>query len=136
VGRVNAEESSPVSPGNAFMGLGGHLTASHTEERSYDKPRGAPTNLKPAASAAEPTTDQSQNQQKHNSSNESIDDQSNDAYAEVNTKLRQEPVTYECTDEADEQIADQSEAAALHHPARQIAGYDADNDDYEQTLIG
>ncbi len=90
---------------------------------------------KPATSAAEPTAYQSQDQQKHHGSNEGVDDQSNDAYSEVNTKLGQKPVTDERTDETDEQIADQSEASTLHHSACQITRYNADNDDYEQTLI-
>jgi hypothetical protein len=44
---------------------------------------------KPAASASEPTAYQSQDQQKHDGSNEGIDDQGNHAYSEVDTKLRQ-----------------------------------------------
>jgi hypothetical protein len=39
-------------------------------------------------------------------------------------------------DQTDQQVADQSKAATLHHPAGQPAGNDPDNDDYEKTLIG
>jgi hypothetical protein len=87
----------------------------------------------PAAPAA---ADQSQDQQKHNGSNEGIDDQSHDTRPKVNPKLRQQPITDEGTDQTDEQIADQSKTATLHHPACQITGNDSDENDDEQTLIG
>jgi hypothetical protein len=85
----------------------------------------------PAASTAPTTAYQSQDQQKHNGSNEGVYDQSNDTYPEVNTKSRQKPVTYERTDQTDEQITDQSETAALHDPACQPTRNNPDHDDYE-----
>jgi hypothetical protein len=90
----------------------------------------------PAASTAEPTAHQSQNQQKHDGSNEGVDDESHDTYPEVDTKLRQKPVTYERADQTDEQVTDQSEATALHHPASQPTSNNSDHEDYEQPLIG
>jgi hypothetical protein len=54
----------------------------------------------------------------------------------MNAKLRQQPIADKGADQADQQIADQSEPAPLHHPARQISGNDSDEDNYEKALIG
>jgi hypothetical protein len=57
-------------------------------------------------------------------------------HPEMNTKLRQQPVANERTDQTDEQVTDEPEAAALHHPASQPTGDNSDHDDDEETLIG
>jgi hypothetical protein len=90
----------------------------------------------PAASTTKPTAYQSQDQQKHDGSYEGVDDQSNDPGPEVNTKARQQPVTYERSDQTNEQITNQSKAATLHHSACQPTGDNSDHDNDEQTLIG
>ena len=41
----------------------------------------------------------------------------------------------ESADQADDQIADQPEAAALHHPPRQPAGDDANNEYDQKALV-
>lgn len=92
--------------------------------------------LAPSASAAETTVDQSEDQQEHNGSDERIDDQGNDPDPEVDTEAGHQPVSDERTDQTDEQVADQSEAAALHNPASQITGNNPDDEDDEETLIG
>jgi hypothetical protein len=88
------------------------------------------------APAAPTTAYQSQDQEKHNGSDEGVDDQSNHTCPEVNAKLRQQPVAYERTDETDQQVTDQSKTTALHYPACQIAGNNSDDDNHEKTLIG
>ena len=90
----------------------------------------------PAASTAKSTAYQPQDQQNHDGSYEGVDDQSNNPGPEMNTKARQQPVTYERSDQTNEQITDEPEATALHHPASQITGNNTDHDDYEQSLIG
>jgi len=54
----------------------------------------------------------------------------------VKPKSRQQPITDECADQTDEQVTDQSKTTTLHHPACQPTGYNADNDDNDETLIG
>ena len=94
------------------------------------------SNSKPAASAAPATAYQSQDQQKHHGSNERVDNQRNDAYSEVNTKLGQQPVAYEGTNETDEQVTDQPKATAVHHLPCEPTCDNSDENDYEQTLTG
>jgi hypothetical protein len=90
----------------------------------------------PAAPAAPAAAHQSQDQQKDHGSNEGIQNKGDNSRPEVNTKSRQQPIADECADQPDQQITDQSKAATLHYPACQPTGYNADNDDNEETLIG
>src|ERR1700727_1313788 len=91
----------------------------------------------PAASVVTAATaDQPEQQQKDNSPDKGVDDQSDNADPEVNTKLRQQPIADEGADQTDQQITDQSETAPFHYPARQIAGDNSNNDDHEKALIG
>jgi hypothetical protein len=94
--------------------------------------------LEPAAPAASgaPTANQSQDQQKDDGSNKSVEDEGNYSRPKVNTKSRQQPIANECADQSDQQITDQSEAATLHHPAGQPARNYSNNDDNQKTLIG
>src|ERR1700726_1595353 len=90
----------------------------------------------PAASAAPAAAHQSQDQQQDNGADEGVQDQRDNSGPEVNAKLRQQPVADKRADQADQQIADQSKTAPLHHPARQPARDNSDDDDDEETLIG
>src|ERR1700733_407442 len=91
----------------------------------------------PAASVVTAAAaNQPEQQQKDNGPDKGVDDQSDDPNTEVNTKLRQQPIADEGADQTDQQIADQSEPATLHHPARQISCDNSDNDDHEKALIG
>src|SRR5271156_4937551 len=81
----------------------------------------------PAASViTAAATEQPEQQQKHHGPYKGVDDQRDNADPEVNAKLRHQPVADEGADQADQQIADQSETATLHHPAGQIPGNDSD----------
>src|SRR3984957_17859988 len=91
----------------------------------------------PAASVVTAAAaNQTEQQQKDNSADKGVDDQRHNAAPEVNTKLRQQPVADKGADQADQQIADQSEPATLHHPAGQISGNDSDEDNDEKALVG
>jgi hypothetical protein len=91
----------------------------------------------PAASVVTAaTTNQPEQQQKHDGPDKGVDDERDNAYSEVNAKLRQQPIADKGTDQADQQIANQSEPTALHDPACQVSGDNSNEDDNEKALVG
>jgi hypothetical protein len=79
---------------------------------------------------------QPEQQEKHHGAYESVQNQRDDAAAEVNTDARQQPIADKRADQAYNQIADQSEAAAFHHSAGEPARNNANNQDDQETFIG
>jgi hypothetical protein len=90
----------------------------------------------PPATTSVATANQAKQQEKYNGSDKGIDDQGDNPDPEVNTQPRQQPIANEGADQTDQQVSNESKAATLHHPARQIAGNDSDNDDDEEALVG
>src|SRR5215813_5603270 len=90
----------------------------------------------PATSTESSTANQAKQQQKNDGAYEGIQNERDDTGAEMNADARQQPVTDESADQTDDQIANQSEAAALHNPTGQPAGNDADDQNDQETLIG
>jgi hypothetical protein len=90
----------------------------------------------PAASVAPTAAQQPQDQQKDNGANEGIQNETNHSRPEVNPKSRQQPIADKGANQTDQQIADQSKSAPLHHPACQPPGNNANDNDDQQTLIG
>lgn len=90
----------------------------------------------PAASTESSPANQAKQQQQHHGAYEGIQDERDDTGAKMNADARQQPVTDESADQTDDQIANQSEAAALHNPTGQPARNDTDDQNDQETLIG
>src|SRR6516164_2272130 len=71
-------------------------------------PASPPTPTPPTAA------DEPKQQEKHDGPYEGVEDESNDAGAKMDAEPWQQPVAYKCADQADNQISDQTETAALH----------------------
>jgi hypothetical protein len=54
----------------------------------------------------------------------------------METELGQQPVADKRPDQANDQVADQTETAAFHHSAGEPSGDNSDDQDDEETLIG
>jgi uncharacterized membrane protein len=59
----------------------------------------------PTASVAPTTANEPKDQQQYNRAYKGVDDQGNNPCAEVDTKLRQQPVANECTDQTDSTLS-------------------------------
>jgi hypothetical protein len=68
-------------------------------------------------SSAKASVQKAQDQQENHGANKGVHNCGNDSDAEMNAKPWQQPISDECADEANNQIADQSKAAAFHHTA-------------------
>jgi hypothetical protein len=79
---------------------------------------------------------QPKQQKKHHRANEGVDDQGNDPGAKMDANPRQQPVADKCADQANNQVTDQSKAAAFHDSAGEPSGDNADDQYDEKTLIG
>src|SRR5215469_296079 len=73
----------------------------------------------PAASTESSPANQAKQQQQHHGAYEGIQDERDDTGAKMNADARQQPVTDESADQTDDQIANQSEAAAHKNPIGQ-----------------
>src|SRR6266852_6979098 len=117
--------------------LGAVRSTSGTRRRNRATGRVTPKLPAPApvASVAPTAANEPQNQQKDDGPNKGVQYESDNSHPEVNTKSRQQPITDECPNQADDQIADQSKTATFHHPACQPSGNNSDNNDDQETLI-
>src|SRR5689334_9619642 len=95
--------------------------------------RGLPAPSPPPPTQA--TADEPEQEQQHHGSDKGVEDQRDDAGAEMDTEPRQQPVADERTDQANNQIADQSETAAFHHSAGKPSGDNADDQDDQKTFV-
>src|SRR6516165_1856799 len=90
-----------------------------------------------APNAGHPTAaHQPKDQKKHHRTYEGIDDKGNDPSAKMDAEARQQPITDKCTDQANNQVADQSKATTRHYSAGKPSRDNADDQDDEETLIG
>jgi hypothetical protein len=85
------------------------------ENRAHSLQRQLPTS--PTTPMAPPTVKQSNDQQKDHSAYEGVDDRGDKPETKMNAQSRQQPIPDKRSHETDYQIADQPEAAALHHAA-------------------
>jgi len=90
----------------------------------------------PPAPATPTAANQSKQQKEHNGTYEGIDDQGNDPGAKMDAEPRQQPIADERAGQANYQVADQPEPAALHHSAGEPSRDNTDDQDDEKTLIG
>ena len=97
-----------------------------------------PPATEPASPAAAETTaapKKSDEKKQYDCSNCGVDDEGNGTDAKMDTQARQQPVTDECADNTDNQVANKPEAAAPHDLARQPAGNDADHQYDDEAFI-
>ena len=73
--------------------------------------------------------------EQYDCSNCGVDDEGNGTDAKMDTQARQQPVTDECADNTDNQVANKPEAATSHDLARQPAGNDADHQYDDEAFI-
>src|SRR5437868_13641724 len=101
--------------------------------RSKPLPSPAP----PAAPPSSPTAaaEQSHHQEQQDRAQSCVDDGADHSRTQMETELRQDPVANECTDNPDEQIADDSEPGPSDDFASQPAGNDADEQYDQQALV-
>src|SRR5262249_20589729 len=81
------------------------------------------------------TAEQAHHQQQYQRTDQRIDDQRDDAAAEMDMQSRQQPVADECANQSHQQVADETKAGALHDLAGQPAGNNADDEYDEQAFI-
>jgi hypothetical protein len=84
----------------------------------------------PPASATNEPDDQQQQQR----ADGGVDDCRDNARAEVEAELREEPTADEGTCDSDEEVADNPEPGALHDLARQPSGYETDHQYDQETF--
>jgi hypothetical protein len=93
-------------------------------------PASSPTPSAPSAA------NQPKQQEKHHGAYEGVQNQRDDAAAEVDTDTRQQPIADKRADQTHDQVANQSKTAAFHHSAGEPTRNNAYNQDDQQTLIG
>jgi hypothetical protein len=78
--------------------------------------------------------DQSQNDQQDNGPNKGVDDRGNEAAADCNADLREQPTCDQAADDTNDNVADQSVAAALDHHTGKPTGNGADDQPNDECL--
>jgi hypothetical protein len=91
----------------------------------------SPPTPAPQTAAYEP-----KQQEKHDGPYEGVEDESNDAAAKMDAEPWQQPVAYKCADQADNQVSDQAETAALHDSAGEPSCDKPHDENDQKTLIG
>jgi hypothetical protein len=79
----------------------------------------------PLSPPASTPSNQTEDNEQHECSDESIDNQGKKADAHMDVQPRQQPVSYKSAQQANYQISDQTESCATHHLARQPTGNQA-----------
>src|SRR5580658_3718413 len=98
---------------------------------AWPRPRRYPSCASPSASTS---ANESDDDQKQNCADRGVGDRGYDAVAEMNVELRQRPASDEGAGNADDEVAEDSKARALHDLAGDPSGDDADADDDEKTF--
>jgi hypothetical protein len=107
------------------------LEAACCRQQLVALPASPPTPATPTTAAHQP-----KQQKKHHRANEGVDDQGNDPGAKMDANPRQQPIADKRADQANNQVTDQSKAAAFHDSAGEPSGDNADDQDDKKTLIG
>src|SRR5437016_1186682 len=88
----------------------------------------------PSASPAASAANEPENQQKQHRADRGVDDRSDNAHANVDAELRQQPVADEGAYDSDDEVADDPIPRAAHDLAGQPSCNDADQQDDEETF--
>jgi len=88
----------------------------------------------PASSPSASATYEPENKQEQERADCGVDDRRDNAGSEVEAELGQQPVADECTDDSDDNIADDPEPGALHDLAGQPSGSEAHYQDDQETF--
>ncbi len=80
-------------------------------------------------------TDQPENNEQDDRAERGVDDEGDHPCAEMDTQLRQQPISDERPDDADYQVADETVAATPHYVASKPSGDNADDDDDEEIFV-
>ena len=123
-----ADAAPCVHPANTRPPLPAALNCAAPSQAAL--PASPPTPATPTAAH------QPKDQKKHHRTYEGIDDKGNDPSAKMDAEARQQPITDKCTDQANNQVADQSKATTRHYSAGKPSRDNADDQDDEETLIG
>ena len=89
-----------------------------------------PPATEPASPAAAETTaarKESDEKEQHDRADRGVDDEADGPDTEMDVQPWQQPIADERTDDSDDQVTDEAEAAASHDLTRQPAGNDADH---------
>src|SRR5580704_17503086 len=88
-----------------------------------------------APSPAASPTDQPVNNEQDDLAYRGVDDEGDYPCAEVDTQLRQQPISDERPDNADYQVAAKAVATTAHDVASKPPGYNANDNDSDETFI-
>ncbi len=88
----------------------------------------------PTASQTASASNESDDEEEQNCADCRIGDRCDHPGTEMDAKLRQQQSAYEGSCNADNHIADEAQASALHEMARQPSGDDADQKQREQSF--